>query len=422
MNRKLIIKKDSVEAVDYIENPGLGGMLEDFATGELDGVVAGEEGLELEKHGINLDLYLSGVNRTLIDNVLVTYHSSSAGDSKCIPAFILDLRGVAVETLEVACHATWYNSQPRIYVYGGDPTTKITRDSYGDIIVEDYAVEISEENLYTTFGYAASGDFDVNRLYELEGRDDVLYFFRCVSYQYRSTSRLEIHSIKVNGVELVIENTDDFTAYTCSSVPSGSRTSLPLDLSGLGQAVSSYIEWDATIPEDTTLTVETGISEDAETEPATWDEATSGQPIPSISANDDLTGKYLWVRQTLETEDETVTPTLHSLTVTVEGDTAIGVALDPEENDWEEQENGQLITNLPESMIGKYLWLKQVLETTDTSVTPTLHWLALNWNKTAMRLTKDALIVRGKFIEGGNKVKLDKYDFYAPEFKTKDVI
>ncbi len=423
----LVLDKHETEgtvptALDYTESGG------GFEQGELDGVVVGEDGLELEKHGLNLDLYLSGVNRTLIDNVLVTYQSSSAGAGKCIPAFILDLRGVAVETLEVACHATWQNEQPHIYVYGGDPSTKITRDSYGDIFVEDYAVEISVENLYTTFGSAASGDFDVNRLYELEGRDDVLYFFRCSSYQYSSTNRLEIHSIKVNGVELVIENTDDLTAaYTCSYVPSGSRTSLPLDLSSVGTVKTSEISWQATEPTGTSLKVETSLSTDNGQTWGAWQQATNGGSIPGIVPDMDLSNAKLKTRATLETEDTSVTPLLSSLNINLTGEKTVMIqvyyddgyrlspvidlssiakaksseltysatvptgtslkietALSTDGGDtwgaWQEAASGQAIPGITAGMdlSNAKLKTRATLETEDTSVTPALNNLTID--------------------------------------------
>ena len=50
-----------------------------------------------------------------------------------------------------------------------------------------------------------------------------------------------------------------------------------------------------------------------------YTEATSGEAIPGISENDDLTGKYLWVRQTLSTNDMSTTPKLSYLEVFIKG-------------------------------------------------------------------------------------------------------
>lgn len=423
-----------------------------FEDGVLDGVVAGEEGLELDANpegflggdttipSWDQVMYAHKIDKTVVglpNNPHSSYYNGNFKGAHAIPvsesdAYKTTITPGGTKKLNVEAVLKHDETYIQIFCRCGGLTTSVyvgafklyfnddwsgtiqdaANQGYISPLAFRYSSAVSTSYVWDSTNIFTGGNTDTKDFPELKLFIKPLKRLTHIEF-YTNREWYATHdyfAVRTSDVKYILP-LDIVNWYS-----SGSRLSLPLDLSSLGQAVSSYIEWDATIPEDTTLTVETGISEDAETEPATWDEATSGQPIPSISANDDLTGKYLWVRQTLETEDETVTPTLHSLTVTVEGDTAIGVALDPEENDWEEQENGQLITNLPESMIGKYLWLKQVLETTDTSVTPTLHWLALNWNKTAMRLTKDALIVRGKFIEGGNEVKLDKYDFYAPEF------
>jgi len=92
-----------------------------------------------------------------------------------------------------------------------------------------------------------------------------------------------------------------------------------LSLDTINNVASSKIEWTSTEPTDTNITIECAVNEDSETEPSDLDyaEATSGQAIPGISAEDDLTGKYLWVRQILTTDDVNNTPQLHGLTVEV---------------------------------------------------------------------------------------------------------
>jgi hypothetical protein len=51
---------------------------------------------------------------------------------------------------------------------------------------------------------------------------------------------------------------------------------------------------------------------------------TSGNPVPGLTAEDPLEGLHLWLRQILETEDEQVTPTLSSLAVEVDTAAAEG--------------------------------------------------------------------------------------------------
>jgi len=94
--------------------------------------------------------------------------------------------------------------------------------------------------------------------------------------------------------------------------PSGTRISSPLNLDPVGIVESTSISWEATVPASTSLTVETSLDGGV-----TWQTATNGGSIPGISPGDNLEGKTLLVRQTLSTSDTTVTPQLHSLTVTL---------------------------------------------------------------------------------------------------------
>ncbi len=66
---------------------------------------------------------------------------------------------------------------------------------------------------------------------------------------------------------------------------------------------------------DGTITGATWQGEDIPEE--IWQDANNDDPIPVINENDDLTGKYLWVRQVLSTDDIGTTPVLESLTYSV---------------------------------------------------------------------------------------------------------
>jgi len=56
-----------------------------------------------------------------------------------------------------------------------------------------------------------------------------------------------------------------------------------------------------------------------------WQEATKDNPIPQISTGDDLSGKYLWVKQELTTSDVSSTPTLESVSYKAIENVAIAV-------------------------------------------------------------------------------------------------
>lgn len=98
---------------------------------------------------------------------------------------------------------------------------------------------------------------------------------------------------------------------------SGTRISPILDLSPVGTAASSSISWNATVPADTSLTIETNLSLDGGETWQGWQAVTNGGAIPGITEGTDLSNARLQVRQTLSTTDTTVTPQLHSLTVEI---------------------------------------------------------------------------------------------------------
>lgn len=54
-----------------------------------------------------------------------------------------------------------------------------------------------------------------------------------------------------------------------------------------------------------------------------WGYATKGDPIPGISVGDNLTGKYLWVKQELSTNNAAHTPELQSLELEVKGESIL---------------------------------------------------------------------------------------------------
>ena len=98
----------------------------------------------------------------------------------------------------------------------------------------------------------------------------------------------------------------------------GYRVSNPLSLDSIKKVNSSNIKWTSTEPTDTDIKIYTAISESDTEEPGEYQEATNDSTIPGISVGDDLTGKYLWVRQELSTEDSEETPRLSSLEINVE--------------------------------------------------------------------------------------------------------
>jgi hypothetical protein len=105
---------------------------------------------------------------------------------------------------------------------------------------------------------------------------------------------------------------DLITRYT-----EGSRISPALPLNSIGIAVSSVISWDETVPDGTTLTIETALSFDGGQSFGEWQACSNGQPIPGIYKGTDLSNTYIKIRETLTTTDTKKTPELHSLELNI---------------------------------------------------------------------------------------------------------
>ncbi len=101
------------------------------------------------------------------------------------------------------------------------------------------------------------------------------------------------------------------------------RISRPLNLTEIYDVFESTISWDYPSIDQTEVKIKTAVTNDGNNPPADpsgWTEATNGDSIPEIVPGDDLTEKYLWVRQLLETDDVFVAnPELNSLAVEIVG-------------------------------------------------------------------------------------------------------
>ena len=101
----------------------------------------------------------------------------------------------------------------------------------------------------------------------------------------------------------------------------GVRISRPVDLDAIKRVSTSIVEWNATWPTGANVSVEVAITDNPEhppTERHEWLEAVNGEPVPDLNWGDDLSGKYLWVRQTLTSSSEEL-PKLHEIDVEIEG-------------------------------------------------------------------------------------------------------
>ena len=90
---------------------------------------------------------------------------------------------------------------------------------------------------------------------------------------------------------------------------SGNRVVGPIALSGTAYG-DEILQWTVgELPAGTSVTIGCALTTD-ETPPASYTLAVNGAQCPVIVANDDMTGKYLWIRQELATSDVEVTPSL----------------------------------------------------------------------------------------------------------------
>lgn len=125
-----------------------------------------------------------------------------------------------------------------------------------------------------------------------------------------------------SGVEVVADNLRLINTAE-GFVLSGFRVSRALDLNNIKEVKQSSISWSSDEPAGTMIVVKTATSSDPNTEPgpANYVDAVNGDPIPGINQGQDLTGTYLWVRQELNSSATTTTPTLYSLTESISGKT-----------------------------------------------------------------------------------------------------
>lgn len=92
---------------------------------------------------------------------------------------------------------------------------------------------------------------------------------------------------------------------------SGSALYGPYDLSSAELHVDSDISWTATIPNGTTLSVKTAVRNDSTTPASEEFVATiSGQPIPNLTNEQNVSSAKLWIKVEMTTSDTTVTPEL----------------------------------------------------------------------------------------------------------------
>jgi hypothetical protein len=115
---------------------------------------------------------------------------------------------------------------------------------------------------------------------------------------------------------LVIKDSDHRVVMAEENIQ-GYRISPPLFLGTINKVAESKIEWEADIPEGTSIIIETAVTGSDSEIPTSWNSATNGGPIPGIEKGASLNNKFLWTKQTLITNNSEITPKLKSLTETI---------------------------------------------------------------------------------------------------------
>jgi hypothetical protein len=138
------------------------------------------------------------------------------------------------------------------------------------------------------------------------------------------TAGMDLSSAKMK-IKATLTTTDDSVTPSLDSLvlsvtsaykTSGSRVHI-YDISGVGIAELSSIAWDATLPTGTSLVVKAAISTDGGDTYGAFQNCTSGQPIPVLTANMDISTARLKIQEDLATTDYATTPKLNSLDFSV---------------------------------------------------------------------------------------------------------
>ena len=102
-----------------------------------------------------------------------------------------------------------------------------------------------------------------------------------------------------------------FGEHTIGHSILGTRNLPSIDLTPMVQYINSSITWREDTPEDTNISVEVAV-DDSE-----FEEVQNGESIPQLEEGEYLTGKRLYIRQTLTTDDARVTPSIDYFNVMI---------------------------------------------------------------------------------------------------------
>ena len=133
--------------------------------------------------------------------------------------------------------------------------------------------------------------------------------------------RLVLGAIPFGGNSAYTNDGDDLLdrmvrwAFGAVYEASGTWQAATIALDGITSYTTSQVDVTSVTDSSSTVTVQARVGTYAA--PGSWITVADGDPLPGISPGEDLTGKQLQIRVQLATSDQTVTPQVTSLSVTV---------------------------------------------------------------------------------------------------------
>ena len=178
-------------------------------------------------------------------------------------------------------------------------------DSYLIDSPKAWTLEGSNDGMNWTVLDTQSGvtSWSMNERKEFTVSPTALYLY----YRLNISSNQSGTDTSVSEVELLEGVPYGFDYYS-----SGNRVVGPIALSGTAYG-DEILQWTlGELPAGTSVTIGCALTTD-ETPPSSYADAINGAQCPVIAANDDLAGKYLWIKQELVTSNVEVTPSLRSM-------------------------------------------------------------------------------------------------------------
>ena len=140
--------------------------------------------------------------------------------------------------------------------------------------------------------------------WSLAGDQTDNWFATTVSWTEIDTEKIRFRGIRGTSFTGDISLDNIQVNENAASTSTGDRTSLAFDVTGISDVDSSDITWSETVPTSTSIVVGTEINTSTSTPPGSFNTVTSGSTIGGISADDDLSTKYLWVNIAFQSDSD----------------------------------------------------------------------------------------------------------------------